>query len=474
VTTTTEPIRPPSRALFLSEGARALSEIAAYPYARAPLAAAARGDGHPVLVIPGFTASDASTQTLRNFLERQGWVPYGWELGRNLGPRPDLERQMVERLAAIRAEHGRAVSLIGQSLGGIYTRELARWAPQMVRQVITLGSPFGGTPGVSSNVQALYDEITGVPPDRLNAELLATLDQAPPVPTTAIYSKADGIVSWRSCIQLEGHRAENIEVPGSHVGMGFNALVLYAVADRLAQPEGEWRPFERHGWRRALYPEPFPCRGTEPPASTSTGAETLFEDVAQIAGDLGHVAEEAMETGMELADEAVREIAEDVVRLAGDLGPGAGAAVDEGMKRASTGVRELGLLDFLTAEALAEAVTAQSQGRHELGRALIEQTRKAAGAAVDHLRALTEARGWNQRLELQREYLSERLSARLEELRDLGELLRETTELTVEPFSSRMVSFGRLLGRDWGRKVTDRATSGPSDRDVSATSPPDA
>lgn len=445
----TEPIRPPSRTLFLSEGARALAEIASYSYLRGPLGAASRGDGHPVLVIPGFTASDVSTQSLRGFLERQGWEAYGWELGRNLGPRPELERQMVERLARIHATHRTKVSVVGQSLGGIFARELARWVPDLVRMVITLGSPFGGIPGITSNIQALYDEVTGAPPEQLNPELLATLEQAPPVPTTAIYSKGDGIVSWRACIQHEGEQAENIEVPGSHVGMGFNALVLYAIADRLALEEGEWRPFARSGWRRAVYPEPVPCRSTTGEARAPGDGEGVAEDVARFAADLGHLAEEALESGVELTEEAIRELTENVVRLAGDLGPQTRAAVDDGVERASTSVRELGLLDFLTFEALTEALAAQRQGRFDLRGELIAKTRESALSGLEHLRRLTEVGSWSEALELQSGYVRESIGERLDDLRDLAELARETAQRTLEPFTSRMGPFGRVLSRDW-------------------------
>src|SRR5690349_8104798 len=122
---TADPIRPPRAGLLLLE-TRALLELAAllpaYPFLRR----APRGDGHPVLVLPGFMASDFSTRTLRRFLRDLGYAAHGWKLGRNVGPSPELVGRLVERLQELRARHGRRISLIGWSLGGIYARELAR------------------------------------------------------------------------------------------------------------------------------------------------------------------------------------------------------------------------------------------------------------------------------------------------------------------------------------------------------------
>src|SRR5215475_15204524 len=132
--------RPNPRLLPL-EG-RALLELAAllpaYPFLRR----APAGDGHPVLVLPGFMASDFSTRTLRRFLRDKGYAVHGWKLGRNLGPSAATIGGMTARLQSLQARYGRRVSLVGWSLGGIYSRELARAMPEMVRQVITLASPF--------------------------------------------------------------------------------------------------------------------------------------------------------------------------------------------------------------------------------------------------------------------------------------------------------------------------------------------
>jgi len=234
------------------EGQRALLEGMTLRPAAPLLRSSPRGDGHPVLVLPGFTAGDTSTRPLRQHLRRLGYSAHGWRLGPNLGPGGGVREGMIERLDELATRHGRKVTLVGWSLGGIYARELAKGLPAKVRQVVTLGSPFGDA-GNASNVRRLFDLVAGPQRRRAQQAGAASLRAAPPVPSTAIYSRTDGVVHWRSCQEPEGARTENIEVPGSHCGLGVNPLVLYAVADRLAQPESGWQPFERSGWRRRLY-----------------------------------------------------------------------------------------------------------------------------------------------------------------------------------------------------------------------------
>src|SRR6266705_2716365 len=142
---TADTIRPPSRTLLLLEG-RALPELAAFVAAFPILSFAPRGDGHSVLVLPGLIASDVSTRPLRAFLKSRGYDVHGWGLGRNLGLRPGIESQMLDHIRELRRNSGRKVSLIGWSLGGIYARQLAKRCPDAVRLVITLGSPFTGSP----------------------------------------------------------------------------------------------------------------------------------------------------------------------------------------------------------------------------------------------------------------------------------------------------------------------------------------
>jgi pimeloyl-ACP methyl ester carboxylesterase len=215
---------------------------------------APKGDGHPVLVFPGLIAGDLTTAPLRHFLKGRGYAAYPWEMGRNLGPRGGLLERCLERLKALRREHGRKVSLVGWSLGGVYARELAKAAPRDVRQVITLGTPFTGHPK-ATNAWRLYEWVTG---HRIGTpDLHGPLRTPPPLPTTSIFSRSDGVVAWQCSVEKEGPQAENIEIESSHAGMGLNAFALYAIADRLAQPEGAWRPFDRSiGWRSLAYRDP--------------------------------------------------------------------------------------------------------------------------------------------------------------------------------------------------------------------------
>jgi hypothetical protein len=246
------PIRPPPRGLLLLE-ARVLLELAALLPAYPVLRRGARGDGHPVLVLPGLMASDFSTRTLRAFLRSRGYQTYGWKLGRNLGPNPEMAAHLVERLQELRARHDRRLSLIGWSLGGVYARELARRFPADVRQVVTLASPFRDVE--ATNVPRFlraFARRRPLPDESTYREHLA----APlPVPTTAIYSRSDGIAAWRSCREEPGPFSENIEVESSHLGIGHHPVVLLTIADRLAQPEGAWKPFvPPPGWRWPLVP----------------------------------------------------------------------------------------------------------------------------------------------------------------------------------------------------------------------------
>lgn len=217
---------------------RVLLELGSIGPALPALMQAPKGDGHPVLVLPGMLADDGSTFVLRRYLKMLGYQVHPWKLGRNWGPSTEIRDGIRARFKELSERYKRRVSIVGWSLGGIYAREIAREYPSLTRQVITLGSPFG----------AGY-RIDGEP----SPELAARLRPAPPVPCTAIYSKTDGVVPWEACLEIEGPQTDNIEVDASHIGMGVNALVLWAVADRLAQPEGNWKHFDRSGLARHFY-----------------------------------------------------------------------------------------------------------------------------------------------------------------------------------------------------------------------------
>jgi pimeloyl-ACP methyl ester carboxylesterase len=243
---------PPSW-LYMTDFARAMAEfgllIAALPLG--PLLPV--GDGHPVLVLPGLLADDGSTRTLRRILRDLGYRVHGWRLGRNLGPTAATVTGLENRLLDLHSRYDAEVSVIGWSLGGIYARNLARYAPAAVRQVITLGSPIRLAHERQSRASRAFDHYAHLHVLPRDLPLESGLD-ALPVPATSIYSRFDGIVAWQACLDQQSARAENIAVVASHLGFGHHPAVMWAVADRLAQPLGEWAPFRPPGALRPLYP----------------------------------------------------------------------------------------------------------------------------------------------------------------------------------------------------------------------------
>ena len=245
------PVLPPRPSLLLAvvETPRAFVELMALT-AAAPFLylAAPRGDEHPVLVLPGFTADDDSTIVLRRYLRQLGYRAHGWRLGRNFGHKA-LSKQLFDRLEQLHSGSGKHVSLVGWSLGGILARELARENPTLVRQVISLGSPVSSQGG--SNVPTVLFRILS---GRRREELVNKRSASPPpVHSTAIYSRTDGVAHWLACVEREAPYTDNIEVPGSHCGLGVNPFVFYAIADRLAQSTSGWKRFDKSGWRSAFF-----------------------------------------------------------------------------------------------------------------------------------------------------------------------------------------------------------------------------
>jgi len=244
--------RAPSLALWLNE-ATALAGLGAYAATLPWWRLAPRGDGHPVLVLPGLVQSDRSTLPLRTFLKARGHDVHAWTLGINTGRPALVEDRLLPQLRALHARSGRAVSVVGWSMGGLFARELAKRAPEAVRQVITLGSPFAGD-AKASNAWRLYQLLSG---QRAGDPAIAARFAGPlPVATSAIYSRIDGIVAWRCCINDTAGTApaENIEVRSTHFGLGHHPAVLWALADRLAQAEAAWSPFEPPPGLHWMYP----------------------------------------------------------------------------------------------------------------------------------------------------------------------------------------------------------------------------
>ncbi|RZT93840.1 alpha/beta hydrolase family protein [Rivibacter subsaxonicus] len=235
-------VKAPSPLLLMME-ARAPWELAALWLSAPWLRQLGRGDGHPVLVFPGLGANDVSTLPLRNLLRQLGYAPQPWNFGFNFGPRQGVLRGCVEHVRELHERHGRPVSLIGWSLGGVYAREVAKLLPAEVRCVVTLGTPFAGPPR-ANNAWRFYELVSRQKLDDEH-ELRAQLHVAPTVPTTSIYSRSDGIVSWPCSLNEAAPHTENIEVVASHTGLGVNPLALYAMLDRLAQDPRRWRRFDR-------------------------------------------------------------------------------------------------------------------------------------------------------------------------------------------------------------------------------------
>ena len=250
-TATASALAPPHRLLMLAEG-RAIFEFGAFVALRGLLGRLPKGDGHPVLVLPGFMAGDASTRPMRGLLDDLGYEAQGWGLGRNVRIDTTREREMNDVLSRIADKAGRKVSIVGWSLGGVFAREIAKVQPENVRSVISLGSPITNDRS-ATNASRLFEYLNGKEPEPVRAGRYRDLETAPPVPTTSILTKSDGIVAWRGSVQKAGPQTENIEVLASHCGLGVNPAVMVAIADRLAQAEGEWKPFERSGLRSLMF-----------------------------------------------------------------------------------------------------------------------------------------------------------------------------------------------------------------------------
>jgi pimeloyl-ACP methyl ester carboxylesterase len=252
--TTGRRLRPPSLFLMLAE-ARGLFELNSSLVLSPLLMRAPRGDGHAVLTLPGFLASDLSMAPMRRYLKALGHDAYAWNMGRNLGGVASKRGALRDLVKRIHEATGRKVSIVGWSLGGVYARDLALQCPEMVRAVITLGSPFADDIR-ATNATRLYEALSGEGIDDV-PDIRQAIAGDLPVPATSIYSRTDGIVNWHTCVLRPSASAENIEVHfASHIGLGVNPAALWAVADRLAQREGEFHQFDRSGPFAIAYAPP--------------------------------------------------------------------------------------------------------------------------------------------------------------------------------------------------------------------------
>ena len=231
-TSSSAALRAPSLSLLATEPLRAALDFISGKVGGKPSAV---GDGHAVVVYPGLGGGALTTSHLRKFLRQSGFDAHDWQGGINTGPEGDLDEWLgmhVERVRALRAASGRPVSLVGWSLGGVYAREVAKLCAPAVRRVITLGTPFGAMR--DANHAGTIFKLLGGDTSQLTPELAARLRERPPVPTTSVYSKADGVVCWQGCLEQEAEGVENVEVSASHLGMGVHPEVLRVVASRLS------------------------------------------------------------------------------------------------------------------------------------------------------------------------------------------------------------------------------------------------
>lgn len=227
--------------------------LLAYPWLRL----APKGEGQPVLILPGLLAGDASTIALRRVLRRLGYRPYKWHLGRNVGPTAAVRAELPAAIQRIARRNRSTVSVVGWSLGGIYARDLAHRHPECVRQVITLASPYRlqrASQSRADNAFTRYSHLHLQEGDRTQVTGMSPRPLS--VPSTSIYSRLDGIVAWQHCLEPEGEQAENIRVRSSHLGIGFDPHVIWAVVDRLSQAEGEWSPFVPPRFLAPFFPPP--------------------------------------------------------------------------------------------------------------------------------------------------------------------------------------------------------------------------
>lgn len=236
-------IERPSLALFGIEPWRAALEFASHQFS--PAATQPGGDGHPVIIFPGMGTNGTAVAPMRRHCEALGYAALDWGRGFDRGPQGDIDAwlaQLQAHTAELLHGHAQSATFIGWSLGGIYARELAKTMGSRVRQVITIGTPFNAAAD-HTNVGWIFRLLSGQAPT-VDDALSARLRRAPPVPTTSIYSRSDGVVAWQTCRHdVESHRVQDVEVQGSHVGLGWNRSVLRIVGDRLAQAPGCWRRY---------------------------------------------------------------------------------------------------------------------------------------------------------------------------------------------------------------------------------------
>jgi pimeloyl-ACP methyl ester carboxylesterase len=250
--------KPPARLYTLLEW-RSLIELGLLPAAWPWLRRAPRGDGHPVLLLPGFGAGDATLGPLAAFLRSRGYQVETWGFGRNRGYNRKFVAALEQKVRYTHHRTGRKLSIVGWSLGGVFAYDMAHRLPELVRGVYALGSPMRLNPErieAPLAVKVLYRWLAHPlgPVAHMAMSRARLLEQAPPVPSACIYSDTDGVVPAHAAMIEAGRmQHENLPVPGSHLGLGINPFVMWLLADRLAQPEGKWSPFAPRGALARIY-----------------------------------------------------------------------------------------------------------------------------------------------------------------------------------------------------------------------------
>jgi pimeloyl-ACP methyl ester carboxylesterase len=189
----------------------------------------------PVAVFPGFGAGDLSTVALRFHLRRAGYVVHRWRLGLNDGKVPALVPKVVARTQALHDRYEAPVALVGWSLGGVLAREVARERPDLVRTVVTLGSPVVGGPKYTSTAW-FYEKVLKQDLDTIERNVEERNRIPIRTPLTAIYSKRDKVVQWEACIDHHNAHCRHVEVDASHLSLGFDPRVLRLVSRAISDP----------------------------------------------------------------------------------------------------------------------------------------------------------------------------------------------------------------------------------------------
>ena len=226
-------IHRPPLSLLGTEPFRAALEYASQKFSKPETSK--RGDGHPVVIFPGLATDGRAVATLREHCRALGYDAVDWGQGFNTGPQGDLEdwlRHLRSQMAVLLTGRTQKATFVGWSLGGLYAREIAKLMVPNVRQVITIGTPFNAEADYT-NVGWLFRILSGASPV-VDSALSQRLRTPPPMRTTAIYSRTDGVVAWQTCRHgKDSPLVHDVEVNSSHIGMGWNKEVLAAVADHL-------------------------------------------------------------------------------------------------------------------------------------------------------------------------------------------------------------------------------------------------